>query len=376
MLRKSRKSRRAHGSGSVVKLRHRDKATRKIIESRYWYILYRVNGRQVRESSESESKMVAEALLQRRLGEAGLGMRPAQDVKNVTYTDVRNAYVEECRNKGMHFFRKADNTEYINGVPRLDEFFTGMRVTDINTDALRRYIEAGRKAGATDSTMRRSLAVLRAMLNQARKEGKLRLADIPYFPMPKESAARKGFVEPAVFEKLRKALPAHLRPIVTFMYYTGCRLGAAKLVTWQMVSADATEVELPGEITKTGEPLTLPLAGAGLNEVATMLKKMFRSPGPVFDTTNLRQHWCKACAKLGLGVYDEKTRRYNGLTVHDLRRSAVRNLTRAGVSRGIAMSITGHKTEHTFERYNITSTSDIRDALIKVGDYAKQRRTH
>lgn len=364
---------RANGAGSVVKLKYKD-TTGEIVESRYWYVLYRTNGRQIRESSETESKMEAEALLQRRMGEAGLGIRPAQDVKNVTYSDVRDSYVEECRNKGRHFFRKADNTEYINGVPRLDEFFKGMRVTDISTDTLRRYIEAGRKAGVTDSTMRRSLAVLRAMLNQARKEGKLRLADVPYFPMPKESAARKGFVEPAVFNKLRKTLPAHLRPIVTFMYYTGCRLGAATLITWDMVNADATEVDLPGEITKSGDPLTLPLAGAGLNEMAAMLKRTFRTPGPVFDTTNLRQHWCKACAKLGLGVYDEKTRRYSGLTVHDLRRSAVRNLTRAGVPRSIAMEITGHKTEHIYERYNIVDTTDVREALIKVGKYAKARR--
>ena len=71
--------------------------------------------------------------------------------------------------------------------------------------------------------------------------------------------------------------------------------------------------------------------------------------------------------------YHEKTRRYEGLTIHDFRRSAVINLTRAGVPRGIAMSITGHKTEHVFERYNITDTADIREALIKVGKYASKK---
>jgi hypothetical protein len=43
----------------------------------------------------------------------------------------------------------------------------------------------------------------------------------------------------------------------------------------------------------------------------------------------------------------------------------------AGVDRGTAMKITGHRTEHVFERYNIVSTDDIREALVKVGQYAK-----
>jgi intergrase/recombinase len=55
-----------------------------------------------------------------------------------------------------------------------------------------------------------------------------------------------------------------------------------------------------------------------------------------------------------------------GLTIHDLRRSVVRNLIRAGVSRAVAMSITGHKTERVFKRYNITFPDDIREALPRL----------
>jgi len=60
-----------------------------------------------------------------------------------------------------------------------------------------------------------------------------------------------------------------------------------------------------------------------------------------------------------------------GLTIYDLRRSAARDLIRAGVPRGLAMTITSDKTEAVFERYNITDTSDVREALIKLGQYAK-----
>jgi hypothetical protein len=44
----------------------------------------------------------------------------------------------------------------------------------------------------------------------------------------------------------------------------------------------------------------------------------------------------------------------------------VRNLVRAGVSETIAMTISGHKTRHIFQRYNITSSADLHDAMARV----------
>ena len=60
--------------------------------------------------------------------------------------------------------------------------------------------------------------------------------------------------------------------------------------------------------------------------------------------------------------------RYVGLLVHDLRRTAARNLRSAGVPENVAMSITGHKTASMFRRYAIVNNDDKRTALHQLAD--------
>lgn len=100
-----------------------------------------------------------------------------------------------------------------------------------------------------------------------------------------------------------------------------------------------------------------------------LLRSIEPKRGKVFDATNLRVEWERACSACALGTRTEvkpdgddggyKWHAYKGLRLHDLRRSAVRNLIRAVVSQKVAMDISGHKTVNVFQRYNITSTDDV-----------------
>jgi integrase len=334
--------------------------------SRFLYISYRdVNGKLRQESTKSESLMVAENLLRDRLGKVERGL-PVAEMKKLKYEDIRKILILDYRTRGVKMLETdEDGNPYVWGFEHLNSFFKNRPVRTITTKLLYEFIEKRQNEGAKNATINRNLSLLRRMMSLARREGKL--AQTPYFPMLKEDNVRKGFLTPTQFTKLRNAMPEHLRPLVTFLYFTGCRVGAALAIRWSQIEYEKGRFQLriEGNQTKNEEPILLPLP-LELNEV---LQKLTRT-GTVFDARNLRKSFQAACVKVGFGVETgPKVWQYKGLLLHDFRRSGVRNLIRSGVPRRIAMKISGHLTESTFERYNIVDSTDLHEAMAKVEKY-------
>src|SRR5439155_21944242 len=83
-------------------------------------------------------------------------------------------------------------------------------------------------------------------------------------------------------------------------------------------------------------------------------------PAPVpLPIREFRKTWASVCKAAGV----------SSLRFHDLRRTAIRNMVRAGVSQTVAMAISGHRTESVFRRYDITSDEDLRAAMEKTTAY-------
>lgn len=345
-------SKRDHGTGSIINR----PGTAKLYV-RY----YAANGKQVQEAVGSSDRKVAEKLLQTRMGEREIGIKPAQDVKQIKYEDLRESYV------AAHPLNPSAKTK----LAYLDGFFSCMRVIVIDSDVIREFIAEKRDSDLlADATIRRILGMLRSMFNQAKRENKIRHTDVPYFPMPADSDPAGQYIPPDDFARVLAQLPEGIRPLFTFMYGTGCRLGAAQRITWDMVNAACDVISLPGTITKTKKPLLLVLDGSMLAPLAAMLRKQFRRDDkPVFDSMNYRTAWSVAVAAAGLGTHDDDTRVRTGVRIHDCRCSAAINLLDAGVDEGTVLKIGGWKTRAMLDRYNVQDEKRIRAAMVRGGQH-------
>jgi integrase len=251
----------------------------------------------------------------------------------------------------------------------------------VDTPALRRYIAQRQEAGASNATINHALALLRRAFNLAAKSTPPTVMRVPYFPMLKVSNSRKGFFEHPQYQAMFEALPEDLRPVLAFAYFTGCRRAEIMALEWPQLDFAERLVRLEPGTTKNDEARTIPLAGP-LYQLLVMQKSIRdryhpRCPWVFFrhasgePIRNFRKAWDSACQKAGLWAGDEKTGKPTKL-FHDLRRTAVRNLVRAGTPEIVAMQVSGHKTRSVFDRYNIVSERDLKDAARRLGDYLAQ----
>jgi integrase len=355
-------------------------------------VSYYINGKQVSESSRSDKKAVAEEILRARLEAVRQGSYSpradrvtfgelAEDLIRDYETARRRTLKDALIRLKLHLAPFFHCTVETPPLPSRLKFVGGVRAAGIRNDDAQRYILLRRTQGASDGTTIQELALLRRMLHLGVKNGKLYRA--PSIELPKEPPARKGFLEPADFRRLLIALPEWLRPISVVAYATGMRRGELCNLTWENLKLrDARpHIRLEADQTKNGRGRVIPLTGDAL-VLVKMQRELRDSRYPdcpfVFFRPRLpwerkvpgwravgdfRKVWDAACKSVGVP----------GLRWHDMRRSACRNLIRAGVPQSVAMSISGHVTTSVFNRYDISSEADKFEAMERVERYVEER---
>ena len=322
----------------------------------YW-IAYYHRGKEHRESTESRKESDANRLLKRRLGEIGQGKFIGPSEEKVEFEDLAADYLSDFRLKGNR------STEWAEvRVKHLRGFFGFDKAIDITTDRIRKYTEARLEDGASNGTVNRDLAALSRMFSLAIQAG--RLSTRPHIPKLQEAQPRQGFLEHWEYLALRENLPSNYRDVLDFGYFCGWRRGEILSLEWRDVDMQAGVIRLRPELSKNKEGRVLPLP-APLKEVMERRAQVRSLECPfVFHVEgkrigDWRKSWRTACKKAGLP----------GKLFHDFRRTAVRNLVRAGVPERVAMGVTGHKTRDVFDRYDIVNESDLEKATSKLAEY-------
>jgi integrase len=241
---------------------------------------------------------------------------------------------------------------------------------DVTHEMLLTYVEKRRAEGAATATVRYEIVVLGRMYTLAIHAGLLTVK--PPMPTITVRNTRTGFFKQAELTRVLAALPEDLRPAIEFAYVTGWRIGEIRSLTWAQVDLGHGILRLEPGTTKNEEGRTFPfrahprlgaLLTAQNEKTVTLQREQGRIIPWVFHRDgeplgDFKRAWKAAC----------DVAKCPGRLVHDLRRTAVRNLVRAGVSEKVAMELTGHKTRSVFDRYDIVSEADLSAAVGKLAD--------
>ena len=233
----------------------------------------------------------------------------------------------------------------------------------VSTDHFNKYVDDRQQAGASNATINRELAALKRMFTLGARTFPQKVTRIPHFPHLVERNVRKGFVEDAQYVALAMAcakVGIWLCGLFECGYTYGWRVSELLGTQVSQINIAGGTIRLnPGE-TKNDDARTVKMS-AGVKVLLAALIAGKKSDDFVFTregevVRDFRGAW--EVVTTAASVPD--------LLFHDLRRTAIRNMVRAGIPERVAMSISGHKTRSVFERYNIVSERDLDDAVRKL----------
>ena len=316
------------------------------------------------------------------------------DIRKTTVHDLLDLYRADIK---LHH-RKAIKTAE-GRADRIEAAFGRRRATELTTRDFTAYRKQRRETpiknrlpgGATvnrataiknrfpsDATVNREFQVLKRAFNLGYRHDPPLVTRVPHIPMAAEPPPRIGFFEHDAFEALRGAFPGgakgdHLKVALTIGYYSAMRVSEVLALRWERVEFDRRIIRLEPGTTKNDEGREVPIIPA-LYDVLDQWRRVTLTRHPQCPwvihragqaVSSIKTGWNSAVKRLGL-----VNAKGEPLTFHDLRRTAVRNMIRAGIPEVVAMRISGHKTRSVFDWYNIVSKADLEDAATRMAQFA------
>jgi integrase len=324
----------------------------------------------------AKTEAEARRVLKLRLREVAVhkaGVRPFQGPaqERVPFEDLLKAVERDYEVRELHSLGSLRSH-----LVHVRAYFGNDKALAVTTDRLRDYIVDRQREGVAPASIQRQLEAIRRAFKLAAEANVITFT--PRIPPISVKNARQGFVSRADFEALlaglgemrgrgseRRFVPdADLQDFTAFAFWTGMRKGEIARLAWEAFDRETWALRLHAKDAKTGHGRALALVGP-LREIMERRIAARRLDCPLVfhragkSVVRFEYHWATAV----------KRARLPGVRFHDLRRSAIRNLIRAGVDPAVAMKISGHRTRAVFDRYNIVSEEDLALAMQKTADY-------
>jgi integrase len=330
-----------------------------------WWIRYTFQGEQLRESSGSEFKQDALRLLAEREGAIATGR--FRGLSRITVGDLLEDIEKDYRLNAL-----ASQPQLLSRLKRLKPAFGAIRAAEFSSQHIERYRLKRIENGAERATVNREMQILSRAWNLAFQREKVTRQ--LYFPLFREDNVRTGFLSEEQYQALLRALPWYLKPLLVNAYHVPCRFGELTNLFLTQLDFEHNEIVLnPGE-TKNRDGRHMPMIGP-MRETLLMQRairdeKFPECPYVFFSEkgeriVDIRRAWKTACKAAGLG---ENT------LFHDLRRSAARNMRRAGIAEHTIMKIAGWKTRSMFQRYDIQDSLDLKRAAEAMDRWIESTR--
>ena len=346
----------------------------------WWLKYYDRNGWVRRESSHSKLKGDAEKLLRQRLGDVASGKRYlGSDLERTRFEDLATIIKADWQANN----RRSQERLKI-AFNHLATKFAGWRARDIDFGELQAYRATRQREDGAQATIRWELGALRTAFRLAARDGR---AECPQFPRIVVANTRQGFFEAKEWQAIR----AHLRPefqdVGDFAYLTGWRIMEVLTLRWQQIDFNAGTIRLEPDTTKTGVGRPFPFAEyqplRAVIERRRAQREEIQRAAQIITPWVFFFHARGQFHRIGDPVFLERKRRpswafrdgwneaaiaagFPGRIPHDFRRTAARNMERAGIPRSVAKALGGWKSDSMYNRYTIASEADLRDGVRRL----------
>lgn len=325
--------------------------------STVWWMSYSFRGRQVRKSTGTTSKKVADSILSKVKTEIAEGAYlESMRGKNKTFADVAERYLLEVTPDKKPSTQR-DDKFYAR---TLCKFFGTFRLNEITADLITQYV-LKRKKKIGPSSINRELAFLSASFNKAYKLWSwCRENPVSKIKREKEKKRVKYFSDEE-FRLIFSLLAEWVKPVVLLAKNTGLRLSNVVNLRWAEVSLKEKLIVLDGEVMKNSETLGMPLNQVAMDVIGTLFKTrklhhkfvFCHENGDSYTTYGVSKAFKKACIKAKLPDF----------RFHDLRHDFCSKLVQSGVDLYTVKELAGHKDITTTQRYAHLSRAKLKQAI-------------